>query len=91
MKQRFVKNILYAAVTGAAVAGMATGASAQMRYGNDYGYGVGYDSGPAVGWEQGYVGGPGNFGPRYGYETPAQHNACLQDFYLRPDRLNYRC
>lgn len=90
MKTSIMKKALLAAVAGAAITGFADSANAQRGYergGYDRYYG--YDMGPRGGWDDiGYVT-PGSY--TRGHMTPAQHNACLQEYYQRPERTRYRC
>lgn len=96
MSSSWIRNALFATVAGAALAGFAGGAYAQVGsygpgpvpygyYGEDYGYGPAFE-GP--GRVSGYVT-PGSWTP--GYLTPAQHNACMREFYQQPARVQFRC
>lgn len=90
MTKHLVKNTLLAAVTGAALVGFATSASAQMR---GYGQSYYYNQSQFGTWqdEDGYVAAPMVYGRRY-MRTPAQNNACKSDALRDPARLDYsRC
>jgi hypothetical protein len=91
MTKRLIKNAVLAAVAGAALAGFATGASAQVSGGYDQSYY--YHQGQFGSWrgEDGYVAVPMVYGRRY-MRTPAQNNACKSDALRDPARLDYsRC